>query len=57
MAGKAQLHVQIVPRVERGKEYAGCFVMIEDVTERQRLARMKEDFIRSITHELRMNRS
>jgi PAS domain S-box-containing protein len=50
---EAQLHVQVVPRMERGREYAGCYVMIEDVTERQRLARMKEDFIRSVTHEVR----
>lgn len=47
------LHVQFVPRLERGTEYAGCYMMIEDVTERQRLARMKEDFIRSVTHEVR----
>lgn len=47
-----RLHVQVVPRMERG-EYAGCYLMSEDVTERQRLARMKEDFIRSVTHEVR----
>ena len=50
---EAQLRVQVVPRIERGSDYAGCYVMIEDVTERQRLEKMKEDFIRSITHELR----
>lgn len=47
------LHIQYVPRIERNGEYAGCYVMIEDVTERQRLAKMKEDFIRSVTHEVR----
>jgi PAS domain S-box-containing protein len=48
-----QLHIQIVPKAARGAEYTGCYLMAEDVTERQRLARMKEDFIRSVTHELR----
>jgi PAS domain S-box-containing protein len=50
---EVRLHIQVVPRVERGHEYAGCYVMGEDVTERQRLEKMKEDFIRSVTHELR----
>jgi len=50
---EVQLHIQVVPRIERGSVYAGCYVMIEDVTERQRLAKMKEDFIRSVTHEVR----
>jgi len=50
---EVQLHIQIVPKAARGSEYAGCYLMAEDVTERQRLARMKEDFIRSVTHELR----
>ncbi len=50
---EVRLHIQLVPRMERGSEYAGCYLMAEDVTERQRLARMREDFIRSVTHELR----
>jgi PAS domain S-box-containing protein len=50
---EVQLRIQVVPRIERGSEYAGCTMMIEDMTERQRLAKMKEDFIRSVTHELR----
>jgi PAS domain S-box-containing protein len=50
---EVRLHVQIVPKAVRGSEYAGCYLMAEDVTERQRLAKMKEDFIRSVTHEVR----
>lgn len=50
---EVQLHIQLVPKMERLREYAGCYLMAEDVTERQRLARMKEDFMRSVTHELR----
>jgi PAS domain S-box-containing protein len=50
---EVQLHIQVVPKMERGRDYAGCYMMGEDVTERQRLARMKEDFMRSVTHELR----
>jgi PAS domain S-box-containing protein len=49
---EVKMHIQLVPRMERG-EYAGCYLMAEDITERERLARMKEDFIRSVTHELR----
>jgi PAS domain S-box-containing protein len=49
---EVKLLVQLVPRMERG-EYAGCYLMAEDITERERLAKMKEDFIRSVTHELR----
>ena len=50
---EVKLRVQVVPRIEQGRGYAGCYVMIEDITERQRLEKMKEDFIRSVTHELR----
>jgi PAS domain S-box-containing protein len=50
---EVRLHIQLVPRIERGSEYAGCTLMAEDITERERLAKMKEDFIRSVTHELR----
>jgi PAS domain S-box-containing protein len=50
---EAHLHIQVVPRMERASDYVGCYMMAEDVTERQRLARMREDFIRSVTHELR----
>ena len=50
---EARLQVQIVPRMERGGEYTGCYFMVEDITERERLAKMKEDFIRGVTHELR----
>jgi PAS domain S-box-containing protein len=50
---EVRLHIQLVPRMERGNEYVGCYLMAEDVTERQRLATMKEEFIRSVTHELR----
>jgi len=50
---EAHLHIQVVPRMERGSDYVGCYMMAEDVTERQRLARMREDFMRSVTHELR----
>jgi len=50
---EVRLHIQLVPRMERGSEYAGCYLMADDVTERQRLERMKEEFIRSVTHELR----
>jgi PAS domain S-box-containing protein len=50
---EVQLHIQLVPKMERGSEYAGCYLMADDVTERQRVARMKEDFIRSVTHEVR----
>ncbi len=50
---EAQLLVHVVPRMERGGDYAGCYLMIEDVTERRRLERMKEEFMRTITHELR----
>ena len=50
---EARLQIQIVPRVERGGEYTGCYFMVEDITERERLAKMKEDFIRGVTHELR----
>ena len=52
-AAEARLLVQVVPRMERGTEYAGCYVMIEDVTERTRLERMKEEFMNTVTHELR----
>lgn len=48
---EARLLVQVVPRIERG--YVGCTLMIEDVTERKRLEKMKEDFIRTVTHEVR----
>jgi PAS domain S-box-containing protein len=48
---EAQQLVQVVPRMERG--YAGCYLMIEDVTERKRLEKMREDFIRTVTHEVR----
>ena len=48
---ETQLLVQVVPRMERG--YAGCYLMIEDVTERKRLEKMREDFIRTVTHEVR----
>lgn len=50
---EVQLQVQIVPRIERGTEYAGCTLMAEDITGRRRLAKMREDFIRSVTHEVR----
>lgn len=50
---ETQLLIQVVPRMERAREYAGCYLMIEDVTERRRLERMKEDFMRTVTHELR----
>lgn len=50
---EARLQIQVVPRLERGGEYTGCYFMVEDITERERLAKMKEDFIRSVTHELR----
>jgi PAS domain S-box-containing protein len=50
---EVRLHIQLVPRIERGSEYLGCYLMAEDITERQRLEKMKEDFIRSVTHELR----
>jgi len=50
---EAHLHIQIVPRMDRGSDYIGCYMMAEDVTERQRLVRMRDDFIRSVTHELR----
>jgi len=50
---EVRLHIQLVPRIERGGAYVGCYLMAENITERQRLERMKEDFIRSVTHELR----
>jgi PAS domain S-box-containing protein len=49
---EVKMLIQLVPRMDRG-EYAGCYLMAEDITERERLAKMKEDFIRSVTHELR----
>ena len=50
---EAQLLIQIVPRLERGRDYAGCTLMIVDITERRQLEKMKEDFIRTVSHELR----
>ncbi|MEK6244184.1 MAG: ATP-binding protein [Pseudomonadota bacterium] len=50
---EAQLRVQVVPRIGYGRDYAGCFLMIEDVTERKRLEKMKETFISTVSHELR----
>jgi len=50
---EARLQIQVVPRLGRGGEYTGCYFMVEDITERERLAKMKEDFIRGVTHELR----
>jgi PAS domain S-box-containing protein len=50
---EARLQVHIVPRIERNGEYSGCYFLVEDITERERLAKMKEDFIRGVTHELR----
>jgi PAS domain S-box-containing protein len=50
---EARLQVQVVPRTGRAGEYTGCYFMVEDITERERLAKMKEDFIRGVTHELR----
>ena len=50
---EAQLLIQVVPRIARDGTYAGSYLMIEDVTERRRLERMKEDFLRTVTHELR----
>jgi PAS domain S-box-containing protein len=50
---EVQLHIQLVPKMDRGSEYTGCYLMADDVTERQRVSRMKEDFIRSVTHEVR----
>jgi PAS domain S-box-containing protein len=48
-----QLLVQIVPRMHRQRDYLGCYVMVEDVTERRRLEKMKEEFIGTVSHELR----
>src|SRR6185369_8615893 len=50
---EVRLLIQLVPRIELGSEYVGCYLMAEDITERERLAKMKEEFIRSVTHELR----
>jgi PAS domain S-box-containing protein len=50
---EARLLIQVVPRIERGGDYAGCYLMLEDVTERKRLEQMKEQFINTVTHELR----
>jgi signal transduction histidine kinase len=50
---EARLQIQVVPRLERDGKYTGCYLMVEDITERERLAKMKEDFIRGVTHELR----
>jgi signal transduction histidine kinase len=50
---EARLLIQVVPRIERGGDYAGCYLMLEDVTERRRLEQMKEQFINTVTHELR----
>ncbi len=49
----AQLLIRIVPRMHRGYEYLGCYVMLEDVTESRHLERMKEEFINTVSHELR----
>ena len=51
---EAQLLIHVVPRMHRNRDYVGCYLMIEDITERRRLEAMKEDFIRTVSHELRM---
>src|SRR5262249_7466496 len=33
----AELLVQVVPRLHKGRDYLGCYVMSEDITERKRL--------------------
>jgi len=48
-----QMLVQVVPRMHRMRDYIGCYVMMEDVTERKRLEKMKEEFINTVSHELR----
>jgi PAS domain S-box-containing protein len=49
----ATLEVRIVPQMTWDGAYRGCYVVLQDVSERKRLERMKDEFVANVSHELR----
>lgn len=49
----ATVEVRVVPQLDWNGAFAGCYVVLLDVTERRRLERMKDEFVANVSHELR----
>ena len=47
------LEIRVVPQQDADGAYAGCYVVLLDISDRKRLERMKDEFVANVSHELR----